>query len=169
MRRDQRRLPGFHDDGKVKIASSGTRYQPKPPPSADVYTTEGLTAEEIANLPFIPMAPRQRSSSESHRPSPAPTPPLYETVTIQIGNSDNKLSQEQWSNFIRETRTIIEDFLCEIHFAGGSSYDAKWQNACFVAELNTLKRDQFCAELKQLRMQYNQDSVAVTFGPTLFV
>ena len=53
------------------------------------------------------------------------------TVTIQIGNSDDKLTQKQWANFVNEVRSLIVQ-TGETHFDGGSRNDARWQNFCWV-------------------------------------
>lgn len=92
-----------------------------------------------------------------------------ETVTIQIGNSDNKLSQKSWSEFIGKTRSLVESYCQEIHFDGGSRHDAPWQNACFVAIVDTDRKGSLCDLLEMLRMEFYQESVAVTFGQTQMV
>lgn len=92
------------------------------------------------------------------------------TYTIQIGNSDNKLNQKNWSEFVRLVTFKICDHSSQIHFSAGSPSEAEWQNFCWVIdinddeELNWLKRD-----LTQLRMRFNQDSIALTAGITEFI
>lgn len=48
------------------------------------------------------------------------------TVVVQIGNSNNKLSQKDWSCFVSEIDDLIKDYKVQIHFRGGSSWDSPW-------------------------------------------
>jgi hypothetical protein len=91
------------------------------------------------------------------------------TVVVQIGNSDDKLSQAQWSKFTSWVRNTLNAYSKQIHFDGGSRFDAVWQNACFVCEVKEEDRSQLMDELKYVREHFKQDSVAVTIGPTEFV
>ena len=94
---------------------------------------------------------------------------LMETVTIQIGNSDNKLTQKQWSDFIRETRRVVGRHCCHVHFDGAASFDSPWQNVCIVAEVQTIDKQPLCDALGEVRSKFYQDSAAVTFGQTKMV
>lgn len=91
------------------------------------------------------------------------------TVTVQIGNSDDKLSQAKWSQFVMNIRSIIEGYAIEIHFTGSSLPFELWQNAAFIF----VCRDSDILELKDalaLRgKHYDQDSVAFTVGDTEFI
>lgn len=91
------------------------------------------------------------------------------TVTIQIGNSDNKLGQKSWSEFIRETRAVVGKHCGQVHFDGGASFDSPWQNACIVAEVQEIDKQPLCDALSVVRRKFFQDSTAVTFGPTQLV
>lgn len=92
------------------------------------------------------------------------------TLTIQIGNSDDKLTQPEWSDFVNEIRKIIESVVDEIHFHGFSPADAKWQNACWVVAYDELTDvDGMLHRIKNCRGAYKQDSVAVTTGETKFI
>lgn len=92
-----------------------------------------------------------------------------ETVVIQIGNSDNKLSQADWSQFIFEAKLVIERNVHEVHFFGGSAIDSPWQNACWVCEVLKGFKPQLESELTECRKSYGQDSVAITCGETRFI
>ncbi len=94
---------------------------------------------------------------------------MSKTVVVQIGNSDNKLTQVEWSEFVAYVRDAIGANSINIHFDGGSKHDAPWQNACFVCEVCDEHMDELKADLKRHREAYRQDSVAVTIGDTLFV
>ena len=92
-----------------------------------------------------------------------------ETVTIQIGNSDNKLGQKAWSKFIRETRAVVGKHCGQVHFDGGASFDSQWQNVCIVAEVQEIDKQPLCDALGDVRSKFFQDSTAVTFGQTKLV
>lgn len=91
------------------------------------------------------------------------------TVVVQLGNSDDKLSQSAWSSFINEVRKIISDFAEHTHFSGGSNWSAPWQNACWVIDLHVDSRTAFLEAMTACRKAYRQDSVAITFGETMFI
>lgn len=92
-----------------------------------------------------------------------------EIVTVQIGNSDNKLSQKQWSDFIKKTRLVVSQYCGQVHFDGGSSFDSPWQNFCIVAELQSIDKQSLLDAIGDLRDEFYQDSAAVTFGETKLV
>jgi hypothetical protein len=90
------------------------------------------------------------------------------TLTILIGNSDDKLKQSEWSEYIHAVQIIVADLQYQIHFHGFSHPEAPWQNACWVVEAN----DGFGVLANRLQMvawAYHQDSIAVVEGETTFV
>lgn len=91
------------------------------------------------------------------------------TVTVQVGNSDDKLTQKLWHNFCEEMHTLVVDYTVEIHFSGSSNPTAPWQNACWVAEIQNIDIEPFMQRVTSLRRRYNQASVALTFGETKFI
>lgn len=92
-----------------------------------------------------------------------------QTVVVQIGNSDDKLTQKEWSLFCAETELAVRKHCEQIHFYGGSPWNTPWQNACFVAEIKPEAIESFCQEITIIRGDSQQDSVAVTFGETTFI
>lgn len=90
------------------------------------------------------------------------------TYAVQIGNTDNKLTQQEWSDFVDAVERVILSKADMTHFNGGSAARAPWQNHCWVFDilgpLDYLRRP-----LKELAMKYRQDSIAVTVGETEFV
>jgi len=90
------------------------------------------------------------------------------TVTIQIGNSDNKLRQVEWCDFVNEVENLICRQAVEIHFSGGSATRACWQNFCWVFNVAET-RVSFRRELKLLAKKFRQESIAMTIGETEFV
>lgn len=88
------------------------------------------------------------------------------TVTIQVGNTDNKLTQQEWADFVEKTGEMIGAFANHIYFFGAPPSYEEWQNACWVIQCGDprLKR-----ELEKIRAKYKQDSVAWTEGETIFL
>jgi len=89
------------------------------------------------------------------------------TVCVQTGNSDNKLTQTQWANFVQDLKFSVKDF--GIHFSGGSNCEEPWQNYCIVFEIDEKALSLLKVEWETLRKQYNQDSLAVLIGETVFL
>ena len=90
-------------------------------------------------------------------------------ITIQIGNSDNKLTQLDWSLFIRRLDDFVE-LSGIVHFSGFSGGDKPWQNACWV--ITPYEQDDFDALREYvivLRKEYRQDGVAWIVGETEFI
>lgn len=93
------------------------------------------------------------------------------TVTIQIGNSDDKLSQGQWADYSQKVANSIGAYAEEIHFSGFSVGDAPWQNAAWVIVIDNeyLQEERLRNELTIFRKEFKQDSIAWTEGETKFI
>lgn len=95
------------------------------------------------------------------------------TVTIQIGNSDDKLSQADWSRYVAAVASHIEYYAEDngltIHFFASSEGTQRWQNAAWVLGAYPEVAAQLKARLAGVRAQYQQDSVAWTEGETQFI
>jgi hypothetical protein len=91
------------------------------------------------------------------------------TVVIQIGNSDNKLSQVEWSTLIQSVDGAADAYSDRIHFKGGSAYTSIWQNACWVCEVRGEMMKPLLQDLSFQARKFNQDSIAVTTGETKFI
>lgn len=91
------------------------------------------------------------------------------TCIIQIGNSDDKLSQARWALFIEATERVVRRSAQEVHFGGTSFPHKPWQNAAWVFEINPDKRVELWMELQHLSGIFSQDSIAFTEGLTQFV
>jgi len=86
------------------------------------------------------------------------------TVYVSIGNSDDKLSQARWSNFLHSFRECMAKFAVETYGNWVSEPSSSYQNACIAIATEsplTLK-----AALRMLRVDYGQDSVAWAEVPT---
>ena len=87
-------------------------------------------------------------------------------VCIQIGNTDNKLTQQEWSEFCGAIRALCEAH-GDVHFSGGSPTDAPWQNYCVC--VSTPSPDDLRAVVSQRRATHSQDSVAWLEGAVSFI
>lgn len=86
------------------------------------------------------------------------------TVYFTIGNSDDKLPQKKWAEFINAVNAgLILTKLngAVVYFAGTSLPDAPWQNAMWCVRLpNQEARDALRSRLRTLAHRYVQDSIA---------
>lgn len=91
------------------------------------------------------------------------------TITIQIGNTDDKLTQKQWANFYADVNHEITQSRCNVHFSAPSPAQYPWQNACWVIEINHLNAPVLRQILSEIKLKYSQDSIAWTEGETQFI
>ena len=87
-------------------------------------------------------------------------------VYISIGNSDDKLTQRKWSDFV----AVIQDALtgaverghATLHGSWRSPSDAPWQNACWCVEFSSdpLAVGPLRDLLAEVAVIYRQDSIA---------
>lgn len=91
------------------------------------------------------------------------------TITVQIGNSDDKLTQATWSIFVQDVRKVISDYCHAIYFFGGSSGWESWQNVAWIAECYEDRIPSLKKELAKMRVAYGQESVAYMEGETEFI
>lgn len=91
-------------------------------------------------------------------------------VYISIGNSDDRLTQAEWSAYVAGIRGVINAWTKTVHGAWLSAPDSRWQNACWCIELEdeTYARDMRDA-LAKIRQHYRQDSVAWAAADTEFI
>lgn len=92
------------------------------------------------------------------------------TIYIQIGNSDDKLTQARWSDFLTATHLLVDAYSSAIHFSGYSAPGARWQNACWcLVPPSDLDRDTLRRRLIDLAAEYGQDSIAWAEATTEFI
>lgn len=91
------------------------------------------------------------------------------TVTICIGNSDDKLTQKEWSEYVGHITAMLRKIYAETQFCGFSPSEAQWQNACWVVNIHDHKIQDMKNRLDHIKSMYNQDSIAVIVGETEFV
>lgn len=85
------------------------------------------------------------------------------SICIQIGNSDHKFTQHEWSEFCRKTYNICVA-AGDIQFAGSSPANALWQNYCIC--VNSADPELILAMMTRLKVQYRQESIAWLEGTT---
>lgn len=88
------------------------------------------------------------------------------TITIQIGNSDDKLTQGQWAEFVDMMDTTIRREAGSVHFMGAPPNWLKWQNVAWVVMVNNDEIESLKAAVLDVRLRFNQDSAAFTVGET---
>ena len=91
------------------------------------------------------------------------------TITIQIGNSDDRLTQKDWASFVADVARAVESCPGRVHFAGASPGSEPWQNYCVVVEVESQFVELLRGEVESVRRRWRQDSVAWTEGETRFV
>ena len=105
-------------------------------------------------------------SKQKNQKSKTPIGVGVETVVIQIGNSDDRLTQSEWAKFVNDMNHIVENHADEIHFFGGSSNWENRQNACWIFTSDVVP--ELLQNIKPIRQNYKWESVAVTRGCTQF-
>lgn len=91
------------------------------------------------------------------------------THCILIGNTDDKLKQAEWSDYVHEVGALLAKYETARHFFGLPPTHAPWQNACWVVELEFQEIEIVKHKLRVIAARYRQDSVAVISGITEFV
>lgn len=93
------------------------------------------------------------------------------TVMVTIGNSDDKLTQEEWNKFSHETKDAIDSVASLIHGEFYSLPHRPWQNACWIFELTGNKEEnEFLADrLSLIGGKFKQESIAYAVFKTEFI
>lgn len=96
-------------------------------------------------------------------------------VYISIGNSDDKLSQAQWAEFVTHVDIALlaqsevpDSAISARHGNWRSLPDDPWQNACWCIDHDNTIADpeELKAELADLARSFGQDSIAWAEAPT---
>ena len=99
------------------------------------------------------------------------------TVVVQIGNSDDKLTQQEWSHFCDYVDEYIHLYASKIYFSGYSDPKEEWQNAAWIFEIPYNQFHRPTSEeklslwegLEKACKWFKQDSIAWTEGTTEFI
>ena len=90
------------------------------------------------------------------------------TVTLQVDNSDNKLTQQRWSKFIYDLITMFQLLdNSKIHFFGSSSGWSSRQTVAWIFE--TDDPDFIKDKVQSLCRSYDQSTTTWTVGTTEFI
>jgi len=88
------------------------------------------------------------------------------TVYISIGNSDDKLSQAEWSAYAAQIAAEVHRRAFRVHGEWYSLPNARWQNACWCVEAEPGPMDYLKQLLTRIREDYRQDSIAWAVAKT---
>lgn len=88
---------------------------------------------------------------------------------VSIGNSDDKLTQEEWAEYWSDVNDVVVEYAGQVYGVWTSEANARYQNACwaFLVEdddLNDLGND-----LSEIRRRYRQDHIAVAKATTIML
>lgn len=85
-------------------------------------------------------------------------------VVLQIGNSDNKLTQQEWSQFVYDLRKTAEPLAIETHFFAPSPGDLPWQNACIIFSVREVDVETLQEQVGELKKKFRQEWIAAVLG-----
>lgn len=85
-------------------------------------------------------------------------------VCISISNSDDKLSQLEWSQFVARIRDEVKHSTGHVHGEWLTPPDSRWQGACWWVALVDDRADAFKAKLRRAAADSHQDSIAWLSG-----
>lgn len=88
-------------------------------------------------------------------------------LAISIGNTDNKLTQQEWNDFVEEMIDAIGRE-GKVHFFGGSATYAPWQNVAWIIETDKNWKVLNKSIIK-IRRKYKQESVFILQGNEQFI
>ncbi len=91
------------------------------------------------------------------------------TVYVSIGNSDDKLSQADWAHLLARVQAEIHEAASAIHGEWYSAPDARWQNACFCADLDLPSVPYLKDALRLACAEFGQESIAWADAETTFI
>jgi len=82
-------------------------------------------------------------------------------VYVSIGNSDDKLSQKQWSRFVAMVDTLLRTRAETMHGYWLSESSSQYQNACWCValELGPAGRADLKDRLADYAREFRQDSI----------
>lgn len=81
-------------------------------------------------------------------------------IYVSIGNSDDKLSQKQWSEYAIDVAGLVRTWSLELHGEWLSLPHAQYQNACWCFEITEDEVPMLKAELETVAAKYGQDWIA---------
>lgn len=83
------------------------------------------------------------------------------TVHISIGNSDDKLTQLRWSQYVDEVDRLVDSVASVVHGRWMSLPNTRYQNACWAFEvMEEIDVENVKKILAGIAFAYDQDSIA---------
>lgn len=90
-------------------------------------------------------------------------------IVISVGNTDNKLTQQEFSNYVKQIDALVETYCTQKHFFGGSNtYDA-WQNVTWLCDIEQINLGNLEVHLSFARRYFKQDSIFFLSGVGKFI
>jgi hypothetical protein len=87
------------------------------------------------------------------------------TVYVSIGNSDDQLTQHEWSGYAREVIELVRDLSEQVFGEWYSEPSSEYQNACIAAAVPEELLGELRRALTTIRTAFHQDSVAWAVAP----
>ena len=91
------------------------------------------------------------------------------TIVVSIGNSDNKLTQQKWADFIVDVDYEFGLWVNQYYFNGGSNGCAPYQNWTLSGEIDERLVEPLLSALTEIKLNYNQESIAIVIGDTQLI
>ena len=91
------------------------------------------------------------------------------TVYVSIGNSDDKLTQEEWAEFWAKVDEVVVEAADRVYGVWQSNPNSRYQNACWAFEIEEALAQSLADSLNELRLKYHQDEVAWAWADTVFI
>lgn len=95
--------------------------------------------------------------------------PEYLSIFVTIGNSDNKLTQQEWSDFCGGVDECVRAFAQEMFGEFYAVPNAPWQNACWSFSVDASVTLAMQTNLRALASDFEQDSILWTVGELTFL
>ena len=90
-------------------------------------------------------------------------------IVVCIGNTDNKLTQQEWADFVSRVGDELKKYEVARHFFGGSSAWEKWQNVLWLCVISSEDMDRLIAKLTHIRKDYHQAAIFFLSGDGILV
>ena len=94
---------------------------------------------------------------------------MTDTVYISIGNSDDKLTQNEWCAFVEDVRQALRNLALAQHAEWFSASDSPWQNACWCVEVREVMVRDLRNRLATIAKAYYQESIAWAVAEPEFI
>ena len=89
------------------------------------------------------------------------------TIYVTIGNSDDKLTQNEWAHFYASVAGAINMDAHVVHGRWLSASSDPWQNACWCFEVEERRVGRLRDRLAKQAQAFRQDSIAWAEAPTV--